>query len=138
MTKRTRRGRSPAFKAKVALAAVKGEKTLCRVGAAVRRSPEPDYDLRGQLPKGAAAVFGSESHSERAEAAIDVKTLHVKIGELTLVSNFCLGRSSRRDCCRAQNDDRTLAHLASGTATQEEVYLRAYGSVSEARTAIGR
>jgi transposase len=96
MTKRTRRGRSPAFKAKVALAAVKGEKTLCRVGAAVRRSPEPDYDLRGQLPKGAAAVFGSESHSERAEAAIDVKTLHAKIGELTLVSDFCLGRSSRR------------------------------------------
>jgi transposase len=31
MTKRTRRGRSPAFKAKVALAAVKGEKTLAEL-----------------------------------------------------------------------------------------------------------
>jgi putative transposase len=37
-----------------------------------------------------------------------------------------------------QNDDRTFVRLASGTVTQEEVYLRAYGSVSKARTAIGR
>jgi hypothetical protein len=45
MTKRTRRNHSPAFKAKVALAAVKGEKNAGRAGAAVRRSPEPDYDV---------------------------------------------------------------------------------------------
>ena len=33
-------------------------------------------------------VFGSEGH---AEPAIDVKTLHAKIGELTLVNDFLSG-----------------------------------------------
>jgi transposase len=69
MTKRTRRNHSPAFKAKVALAAVKGEKTL----------------------EGAAGVFGSDVRTGPAEPAIDVKTLHAKIGELTLVNDFLSG-----------------------------------------------
>lgn len=36
-------------------------------------------------------VFGSKSHSEQAEPAIDVKTLHAKIGELTLLNDFLSG-----------------------------------------------
>jgi transposase len=43
------------------------------------------------LLEGAAGVFGSEGHSEPAEPAIDVKTLHAKIGELTLVNDFLSG-----------------------------------------------
>ena len=46
---------------------------------------------RGQLLEGAAGVFGSEGHSEPAEPAIYVKTLHAKIGELTLVNDFLSG-----------------------------------------------
>ena len=39
----------------------------------------------------AAGVFGSDSHSELAEPAIDVKMLHATIGELTLANDFLSG-----------------------------------------------
>ncbi|HEX8485272.1 MAG TPA: IS3 family transposase [Sphingomonas sp.] len=88
MTKRTRRNHSPAFKAKVALAAVKGEKTLAELAQQFDVHPNQITTWRGQLLEGAAGVFGSEGH---IEPAIDVKTLHAKIGELTLVNDFLRG-----------------------------------------------
>lgn len=50
----------------------------------------------GQLLEGAAGDFGSDSHSESAEPAINVSALHAKIGELTLVNDLsgALGPSS--------------------------------------------
>ena len=91
MTKRTRRNHSPAFKAKVALAAVKGEKTLAELAQQFDVHPNQITTWRGQLLEGAAGVFGSDGHAEPAEPAIDVKTLHAKIGELTLVNDFLAG-----------------------------------------------
>ena len=91
MTKRKRRNHSPAFKAKVALAAVKGEKTLADLAQQFDVHPNQITTWRGQLMEGAAGVFGSDSQSEPAELAIDVKTLHAKIGELTLVNDFLSG-----------------------------------------------
>ena len=46
---------------------------------------------RAQLLEGAAGVFGSDGHGEPAEPEVDVKTLHAKIGELTLVNDFLSG-----------------------------------------------
>jgi hypothetical protein len=43
-------------------------------------------------------VFGDGPKAE-AEPAIDVKTLHAKIGELALENDFCPARSARRVCC---------------------------------------
>ena len=91
MTKRTRWNHSPLFKAKVALAAVKGEKTLAEIAHQFDVHPNQITSWRGQLKEGAAGVFGSDGHSEPAEPAIDVKTLHAKIGELTLVNDFLSG-----------------------------------------------
>ena len=91
MTKRTRRNHSPAFKARVALAAVNGEKTLAELAQQFDVHPNQITTWRGKLLKGAAGVFGSENHSEPAEPVIDVKTLHAKIGELTLVNDFLSG-----------------------------------------------
>lgn len=91
MSKRPRRNHSPAFKAKVALAAVKGEKTLAELAQLFDVHPNQITTWRSQLLEGASGVFGSETRSEAAEPAIDVKTLHAKIGELTLVNDFLSG-----------------------------------------------
>jgi len=89
MSKRPRRNHSPAFKAKVALAAVKGEKTLAELAEQFEVHATQITTWRTQLLEGAAGVFGSDSAA--AEPAIDVKTLHAKIGELTLVNDFLAG-----------------------------------------------
>jgi putative transposase len=105
MSKRPRRNHSPAFKARVTLAVVKGEKTLADLAQQFDVHLNQITHWRSQLLEGAAEVFGSEARSA-IEEPIDVKTLHAKIGELTLVNDFCQERSAGRVCCRAQNDDR--------------------------------
>ena len=62
MTKRTRRNYSPAFKAKVALAAVKGEKTLAELAQQFDVHPNQVTTWRGQLMEGAAGVISAASH----------------------------------------------------------------------------
>ena len=87
MSRRPRRNHSPAFKAKVALAAVKGEKTLVELAQFFDVHPNQITAWKAQLLEGAAGVFGSEARSEPTPP-VDVKTLHAKIGELTLTNDF--------------------------------------------------
>ena len=89
MAKRSRRNHSPAFKAKVALAAVKGEKTLAEL--AQQFDVHPNQVTQAQLLEGAASVFGGSGGSEAAAANVDLKSLHAKIGELTLENDFLEG-----------------------------------------------
>ena len=94
MTRRPRRNHSPAFKAKVALAAVKGEKTLAELAQQFDVHPNQITSWKAQLLEGAAGVFGSEPKADAA-SPIDVKTLHAKIGELTLTNDFLSGAPSK-------------------------------------------
>jgi len=89
MTRRPRRKHRPAFQAKVALAAVRGEKTLTELAQQFDVHPNPITAWKAQLLEGAAEVFGSEPRS--AAPAVDVKTLHAKIGELTVTNDFLSG-----------------------------------------------
>ncbi len=91
MTRRSRRNHSPAFKAKVALAAVRGEKTLSELAEQFDVHPNQISTWREQLLKGASDVFGDGEKSTPAAPAVDVKTLHAKIGELTLENDFLSG-----------------------------------------------
>jgi transposase-like protein len=90
MTKRTRRNHSPAFKAKVALAALKGEKTLTELAQQFDVHPNRIKKWKDQLLEGAAGVFGA-GLAATATPPVDVKTLHAKIGELTLENDFLAG-----------------------------------------------
>jgi transposase len=89
MTRRTRWNHSPAFKSKVALAAIKGEQTLAEMAKRFDVHPNQIAQWKEQLLGGAASVFGSESRP--AKPPIDVKSLHAKIGELTLENDFLEG-----------------------------------------------
>ena len=89
MTKRTRRNHAPAFKAKVALAAIKGEKTLAELAEQFDIHPNQITQWKSQLQEGAAGVFG-EARADQA-APVDLKALHAKIGELALENDFLEG-----------------------------------------------
>jgi len=87
MTRRPRRNHSPAFKAKVALSAIKGEQTLGEIAQQFDLHPNQIKQWKDQLLDGACDVFGRNTKSS-ATPEIDVKPLHAKIGELTLENDF--------------------------------------------------
>ena len=89
MARRARRNHSGAFKAKVALAAIRGEKTLAELAQQFDVHPNQITAWRAQLLESAAEVFGGSVGS--APAAVDVKELHAKIGQLTLENDFLSG-----------------------------------------------
>ena len=90
MSKRPRRNHTAAFKAKVALAAVKGEKTLAELAQQFDVHPNQITQWKAQLLEGATGLFG-KGKSEAAASSVDVKILHAKIGELTLENDFLEG-----------------------------------------------
>ena len=94
MSRRPRRNHSAAFKAKVALAAIKGEQTLAQLAEQFDVHPNQITTWKSQLLEGAAGVFGQEK-TETKEAAVDLKALHAKIGELTLANDFLEGALSK-------------------------------------------
>jgi transposase len=89
MTRRPHRNHSAAFKAKVALAAVKGEKTLAELAVQFDVHANVIKTWRDQLLEGAAGIFG-EGKPE-APPPVDVKEPHAKMGELTLTDDFLAG-----------------------------------------------
>lgn len=90
MSRRARRTHTPAFKAKVALAAIKGEMTLAQLAEHFDVHPNQITQWKAQLQESAGNVFGPGG-SGTAAPAVDVKALHAKIGELTLENDFLEG-----------------------------------------------
>jgi transposase len=91
MSRRPRRNHTPAFKARVALAAIKGDRTLVELAEQFDVHPNQITSWKAQLEGGAADVFGAGGSNGAAQPAIDVKSLHAKIGELTLENDFLEG-----------------------------------------------
>ena len=89
MTKRTRRNHSATFKAKVALAALKGDKTLTELAQQYDVHPNQITDWKRQLLERAGDVFGGAA--DKVDEGPDLKTLHAKIGQLTLENDFLSG-----------------------------------------------
>ena len=90
MSRRPRRTHTPAFKAKVALAAIKGEKTLAELAKHFDVHPNQITHWKDQLQDGGRRCIRSGRQRDR-RAAVDVKPLHAKIGELALEKDFLEG-----------------------------------------------
>ncbi len=95
MSRRPRRNHTATFKAKVALAAIKGEKTLAELAEQFDIHPNQITQGKSQLLEGAVGVFGGGAKADPAVAAVDLKTLHAKIGALALENDFLEGALSK-------------------------------------------
>jgi transposase-like protein len=88
MKKRARRNHTPAFKAKVALAVLKNDRTIAQLAEQFDVHPNQITSWKEQLLEGAADVFERGSQARSSTLEVDVKALHAKIGELVLENDF--------------------------------------------------
>ena len=87
MTRRPRRNHSPAFKAKVALAVLKGDGTMRALATQFDVHPNRIKQWKDQLLDGVTEVFDDRPKASKAPEN-DVKSLPAKIGQLTLDNDF--------------------------------------------------
>jgi transposase-like protein len=83
--RRTRRTHSPAFKARVALAALREDKTMAELCKEFELHASQVIEWKRQLLEGAANVFGT---GVPAATPVDLAPLHAKIGQLALENDF--------------------------------------------------
>ena len=91
--RRPRRNHLAAFKAKVAVAALKGDQTLAALAERFDVHPNQITQWKTELLQRAAEIFATAA--EKREGGPDLKTLHAKIGQLALENDFlsnALGR----------------------------------------------
>ena len=86
----------------MALAAIKGDRTLAQLAEQFDVHPNQITSWKAQLEEGAADVFGSGGGNGGAQPAIDVKSLHAKIGESTLEKRFFGGSARQRSLSSAK------------------------------------
>ena len=83
------------FKARVALAALRGDKTIQEIAAKHKVHPNQVSAWKRQAMDGLGAVFSNGPDKTRMDHDDEVRNLHAKIGELTVVNDF-LARGLKR------------------------------------------
>ncbi len=92
--RRPRRNHSSTFKAKVAIAAVKGDKTLAELAEQYDVHANQITQWKTQLLEKASQAFGGDAQKVQPEGP-NLKDLHAKIGQLTLERDFLEGALSK-------------------------------------------
>ena len=98
MTRRARRNHTPAFKAKVALAAIKGEKTLAELAQLFDVHANQITNWKAQLLDGAAAVFGSSGAGPEVARVVDLRRCTSRSASWRWRTIFWPARSARPAC----------------------------------------
>jgi transposase-like protein len=98
--KRPRRNHSAAYKAKVALVALKGDATLSELAEKFGVRPNRITRWKSCLLEHAVDVFSTTS--EKQSAVPDLKSLHAQIGPLTRENDFLAGALGRLDDASAK------------------------------------
>jgi len=93
MTKRRRF--TADFKARVALEALRGDKTIQEIAARHKVHPNQVSTWKRRAVDGLSGVFSNGADGARRDHDCEVRDLHAKIGELTVVNDF-LARGLKR------------------------------------------
>jgi transposase-like protein len=99
--KRPRRNHTAAYKAKVALAALKGDKTLAELSERFDIHASQIVQWKTQLLDGAMSVFLAPAEKREAQGP-SVKDMQAKIGQLALENDFLAGALGRIDGASAK------------------------------------
>lgn len=83
-----RKNHVSAFKAKVALVALSGEKTIAELSSEFDVHQTQIHRCLKQLKDSAAGIFAGEIKTEQAKKEKQLQVLHAKIGQLTVERDF--------------------------------------------------
>lgn len=84
----TRRRFTAEFKARVALEALRGDKTVQEIAARHQVHPNQVSTWKRQAMDGLSAVFSSGSDQVQQDRETELRDLHAKIGQLTVERDF--------------------------------------------------
>ena len=112
MNRLPRRNHTPTFKAKVVLAAIKGDRTLVQRRNSSTFTPIRSHRGKRSSRARAADVFGPGGGNGTAQPAVDVKSLHAKIGALTFGRSAQHSRPAERKAMIDRTHDLPITRQA--------------------------
>ncbi len=92
--KQTREKHGPAFKAKVALAAIEGDQTVAQLASRVEVHPSQMHAWKKALVERAPGLFGSEGKPQEKAKEVQIDQLYWHIGQLKVERDFLAERST--------------------------------------------